>query len=378
MAQQSSTALKNSSKAISKHLIKKKLKLIGMKYKLIIAGILLAIILMGVIIAGLVAVIGGGSDDDRPIGIGIGQAMVSAEVLQYRDAVFAELSKYGLSEYTDLLLALMMQESGGRGNDPMQASESYCGSIGCITDPQLSIEKGVLHFKNVLEKANYDVKLTLQSYNFGGGFIDYVMKNGGSYTYELAISFSQMQYQKYAHLGIYKCHRPEAIQHNACYGDIGYVDAVLKYLASAGGAGGESVAVGSGEYHSPLSIGMRVTSPFGWRNIGAGPEFHQGIDLSCKQTDSIHAVKDGSIVYAGVMSSYGNLVTIQHGPSDYTSYAHLSRIDVTKGQQVSGGNQIGMCGTTGRSTGTHLHFEIKSQMWAGHVDPAPYLGLGGK
>lgn len=378
MAQQSSTAssaLKGSSKAVAKHLIKKKIKLIGLKYKLIIAGILLAILLITVVIAGVISAIVGGSDSDKPLGIGVGQAMVSAEVLQYRDAVFEELSKYGLSEYTELVLALMMQESGGRGNDPMQASESFCGSIGCITDPQLSIEKGVLHFKNVLERANYDVKLTLQSYNFGGGFIDFVLDNGGQYTYELAIEFSQKMYQKLAHTGIYKCHRPEAIQHNACYGDIGYVDAVLRYLASAGG---ESVTVGSGEYFSPLKINLRVTSHFGWRDIGAGPEFHQGIDFGCKETDSIHAVKDGTVVYAGVMSSYGNLVTIQHGPSDYTSYAHLSRIDVTKGQQVSGGNQVGMCGTTGRSTGTHLHFEIKSQMWGGQVDPAQYLGIGGK
>lgn len=378
MVQQSSTALKNTSKAVAKHLIKKKLKLIGLKYKLIIAGILLAILLMVVIISGLIAVIGGGSDD-KSLGLGFGQALVSEEVLQYRESVYNELSKYGLEGYLDIVLALMMQESGGKGNDPMQASESYCGSIGCITDPQLSIEKGVLHFNNVLQKAEFDVKLALQSYNFGGGFIDFVMKKGGNYTYDLAIEFSQMMYKKLGHLGIYKCHRPEAIQYNACYGDIGYVDAVMRYIASAesGGSGGDSIEVGSGEYFSPLNISLKVTSDFGWRNIGAGPEFHLGTDFKCTQKDSIHAVKDGSVVFAGVSGSYGNLVTIQHGVSDYTSYAHLSSINVRKGELVSGGNSIGMCGKTGRSTGTHLHFEIKSQMWKGQVNPAPYLGIGG-
>lgn len=374
MPQQANTALSATSKAVVKHLVRRKLNLIGLKYKLAIAGILLAILLITVIFAGLISVIGGGSDTNKPIGIGVGQAMVSAEVLQYRGAVFEELNKYGMSDYTELVLALMMQESGGLGNDPMQASESYCGRIGCITDTQLSIEKGVLHFKNVMQKANFDVKLALQSYNFGGGFINFVKKNGGLYTYELAIEFSQMMYQKLAHTGIYKCHRPEAIQHNACYGDIGYVDAVLRYLSSAAG---ESGTIGSGEYYSPLNISLRVTSPFGWRDIGSGPEFHKGIDFGCKESDSIHSVKDGVVVYAGVSNGYGNLVTVQHGESEYTSYAHLSRIDVDDGQEVSGGNQVGMCGNTGRSFGSHLHFEIKSQLWGGHIDPALYLGLGG-
>lgn len=156
---------------------------------------------------------------------------VSADVLQYEDDLRSELKKYGYEEYTYLLMALMMQESGGRGNDPMQASESHCGSIGCITNPSDSIKYGVAHFVRVLEKANKDINLTLQSYNFGGGFIDYVLARGGAYTYELAVSFSQMQYEKVKHTGIYKCHRPEAIEHQACYGDILYVQAVLQYLS---------------------------------------------------------------------------------------------------------------------------------------------------
>ncbi len=76
-----------------------------------------------------------------------------------------------------------------------------------------------------LPQANEDVKLTLQSYNFGGGFIDYVQENGGRYTKQLAISFSQMMYQRVKKSGIYQCHRPSAIEHQACYGDIEYVDA---------------------------------------------------------------------------------------------------------------------------------------------------------
>ncbi|SFJ68399.1 Lysozyme-like [Halobacillus dabanensis] len=129
-------------------------------------------------------------------------------------------------------MALMMQESGGRGSDPMQASESLCGSVGCIEDPERSIKQGVSYFANTLERANGDVKLALQSYNFGLGFIDFVMDRGGEYTQELAIEFSSKKYDELKHTGEYNCIREEAEQYGACYGDIYYVDAVLSYYES--------------------------------------------------------------------------------------------------------------------------------------------------
>lgn len=162
-----------------------------------------------------------------------GTAQVSSDVEQYRNDIEQELKKYKKEDLLDVVLAQMMQESGGQGNDPMQASESKCGHIGCITNPDESIEQGVKYFLEVYERANEDIQLTLQSYNFGQGFIDYVQKNGGSYTKELAIEFSQMKYQELKHTGIYVCHRPESFEHNACYGDISYVDAVMQYLPSA-------------------------------------------------------------------------------------------------------------------------------------------------
>ena len=362
---------KNTAKKVGKKLVLKKLNLATMKFQLIIGAILLGLLLLTIIIAGIVSTISGGGEDDSPTGLGVGQALVSAEVIQYRNAVFSELSVHGLSEYTELILALMMQESGGKGNDPMQASESFCGSIGCITDPQLSIEKGVLHFKSVLENAKKDVKLTLQSYNFGGGFIGYVLDRGGAYTKELAISFSQMKYQELAHTGIYKCHRPEAIQHGACYGDIGYVDAVLKFLPSATDSSGVV-----GDINSPLKRSLQKNSDFGMRfhpvyNIW---KLHAGTDLQCTNTDSIHAVEGGTVTHAGVMSTYGNIINIQHD-SFVSGYAHLSKVNVSIGQKVDAGELIGYCGNTGVGTGAHLHFEIKTENWKGHIDPASYLGL---
>ncbi len=90
---------------------------------------------------------------------------VSQEVLQYKDEVTQYAKQEGVEDYVGIILALMMQESGGRGNDPMQASESFCGSVGCINDPEKSIKQGVSYFAHTLEQANNDVKLALQSYN---------------------------------------------------------------------------------------------------------------------------------------------------------------------------------------------------------------------
>ncbi|QDP39046.1 lysozyme family protein [Radiobacillus deserti] len=158
---------------------------------------------------------------------------LSEQVLAYESKIESELKKAQLEDYTAVVLALMMQESGGRGQDPMQASESYCGEVGCIKDSNLSIEKGVEYFKRVLTKADYDVKLALQSYNFGLGFIEFVQQNGGAYTQELAIQFSQEKYKELSHTGKYSCIREEAEQYKACYGDILYVDAVLQYYEEA-------------------------------------------------------------------------------------------------------------------------------------------------
>ena len=158
---------------------------------------------------------------------------LSQQVIEYQPLVEEHLKTHNKEQYTGIVLSLMMQESGGRGNDPMQASESYCGEVGCITDPNVSIEKGVAYFSNVLDKAGGDIKLALQSYNFGAGFISYVLENGGTYTEELAIEFSQKKYQELKHTGIYSCLREEAKQYDACYGDIFYVNAVLDYYPDA-------------------------------------------------------------------------------------------------------------------------------------------------
>jgi len=353
-----------------KNRIKEKYRVLTVRNKIILWSIAIIALLFFIIMIGIIGAIQGVLKTGENVEMSaFGTAQVSPEVERYREQIASELSKFELEQYTDLLLALMMQESGGRGNDPMQASESKCGRIGCIKNPDESIVYGVKHFVNVLQKANYDVKLTLQSYNFGSGFIDYVMANGGAYTKELAIEYSQKMYQKFKNTGLYKCHRPAAIQYQACYGDIEYVDAVLRYLPSA--MMGNSATLSNG-FSSPLKRSLEITSPYGWRTLDGVREFHLGVDLSCNESNTVHAVQDGVVVYAGVRGTYGNLVQIQHG-NFISAYAHLSKINVKNGQSVSSGQSIGACGKTGRATGTHLHFELKTEMWGGQFDPTPFL-----
>src|SRR5690625_4080767 len=109
----------------------------------------------------------------------ISHPLISEEIRELQPMVEKYAEEYRVSDHADILLAMMMQESGGRGDDPMQSSESYCGEVGCIDDPELSIKQGVYYLSQTLEAANGDIELAVQSYNFGKGFIDYVEKNAG-------------------------------------------------------------------------------------------------------------------------------------------------------------------------------------------------------
>ncbi|MDT2813738.1 phage tail spike protein [Vagococcus carniphilus] len=105
-----------------------------------------------------------------------------------------------------------------------------------------------------------------------------------------------------------------------------------------------------------------VTSEFGWRNspMGGGMEFHNAIDLANGGGSPIYASSGGTVVQAGAeyFGWYGNYVVIRHPDGLYTGYAHLSRIDISVGQQVNQGQQIGLEGATGPVTGPHLHFQF--------------------
>jgi hypothetical protein len=150
-----------------------------------------------------------------------------------------------------------MQESGGRGLDPMQASEHYCGRIGCIKDPEISIREGVKYFAELLKKSKGDVKLALQAYNYGEGFISYVMKRGGRYTKQLAWEFAEYMVRKHGRIS----RIPPG------YGDSQYVDRVLRYYKGdltpcvVGGADDAPTVVGNAgkqKYHLSYAQAKKV------------------------------------------------------------------------------------------------------------------------
>ena len=119
---------------------------------------------------------------------------------------------------------------------------------------------------------------------------------------------------------------------------------------------------------SPLEF-SRVSSGYGMRfhPIHGGRRPHLGVDFAAPTGTPVRTVGDGVVQFAGWQNGYGNFVVVQHANNQSTAYAHLSRIDVRKGQKIEQGEFIGAVGSTGASTGPHLHFEFRDK--GRHIDP---------
>jgi murein DD-endopeptidase MepM/ murein hydrolase activator NlpD len=139
---------------------------------------------------------------------------------------------------------------------------------------------------------------------------------------------------------------------------------IINRLSRADRAGGGGTVSGSG-LRWPVS--GPVTSGFGYR----WGRLHAGIDIGAPSGTPIHAAKAGTVIFAGQQGGYGNVVIIDHGGGLSTLYAHQSRIGARDGEDVSGGDVIGYVGSTGHSTGPHLHFETR--MSGSPQDPRRYL-----
>lgn len=181
-------------------------------------GVAIFILIVVIIFGGALCMIGG--DNSSTV------LPVSEEVKAYEPVIRQYASRYGVSEYVELIKAIMMQESGGRGLDPMQSSESgyntrFPRQPNGITDPEYSIECGIKAIKNCLEQAEVEnpmdmehIKLALQGYNFGNGYISWAKNNYGGYSLSNAEEFSKMMAER---LGWER------------YGDTKYVPHVLRY-----------------------------------------------------------------------------------------------------------------------------------------------------
>ncbi|RYE75160.1 MAG: M23 family metallopeptidase, partial [Hyphomicrobiales bacterium] len=128
--------------------------------------------------------------------------------------------------------------------------------------------------------------------------------------------------------------------------------------------------------HRPLGVAMRVSSRFGNRTdpFTRGKAFHSGIDFPAPTGTTVLSAGYGKVTFVGQKSGYGNLVEVTHGAGLITRYGHLSAFLVKEGQTVKTGSPIARVGSTGRSTGPHLHFEVRRKDSA--VDPSSYLAAG--
>lgn len=181
--------------------------------------IAVTVILLVVLLGCAISLFGGGSGSNS-------YTPVSAEVEAYDPLIRQYAAQHGIPEYVELIKAVMMQESGGRGTDPMQASESgyntrYPNTPGAITDPEYSIDVGVRTLAESLRAAEVEnpidmerIKLALQGYNFGNGYISWAVSNYGGYSYANAVEFSAMQAERLGWDG---------------YGDTQYPNHVLRY-----------------------------------------------------------------------------------------------------------------------------------------------------
>lgn len=182
------------------------------------------IVVLLVIVLGVIGGIAGssGSTSAEPL---------SQEVLAYTSTIQRYASQYGISEYVPSIQAIMMQESGGRGTDPMQASECpyntrYPNSPGAIQDPEYSIQVGVQYYADCVRQAGCEspldisrLQLSWQGYNYGNGYIGWALEHHGGYSLENALQFSQ---EKAAELGWPR------------YGDPQYVPHVQRYYSGGG------------------------------------------------------------------------------------------------------------------------------------------------
>jgi len=134
---------------------------------------------------------------------------------------------------------------------------------------------------------------------------------------------------------------------------------------------GKSTAVSSGRFNWPIK--GRITCNFGFRRhpIWGGRSLHTGVDIAAPYGKPIACADSGEVIYSGWWDGYGKAVVIDHGRGYTTIYGHMSRIYTEEGQKVEKGQAIGLVGSTGFSTGPHLHFEIRYN--GKPIDPLPYL-----
>nr|DAL69197.1 MAG TPA: tail protein [Caudoviricetes sp.]DAL69201.1 MAG TPA: tail protein [Caudoviricetes sp.] len=283
--------------------------------------------------------------------------------------------QYGIFDYIGLAYALIMVENPSTDgtDDIMQSSES-AGLAPNTLSGEASVKQGCKHLAEQIKNGqdqNVDIWGVMQGYNFGSAYIPWLSNRGGVNTTDLAEVYSRTVVAP--SLG------------NTTGATYPYVNAVSQadgrtYLYVNGGNFHYAAMIRqyvkvneSSGYIVPISKPVTVTSEFGYRYhpITGSYELHNGIDLvNGNATTPIYASAAGEVVISGSYPDwYGNYVVIKHSDGLYTGYAHQSQLRVSVGDTVNQGQQIGNMGTTGPSTGPHLHFQFfKNGPWPSSDD----------
>lgn len=272
---------------------------------------------------------------------------------------------YGISDYIGLAYALIMVENPSTDgtDDIMQSSESAGHPGPGYLTGEASVKQGCKHLAEQIKNGqtqNVDIWGVMQGYNFGSAYIPWLANRGGKNTTDLAEEYSRdvvapslgnTTGATYPYVNAVS----QADGRTYLYvngGNFHYAAMIRQYVKVT-----ESVG-----YVVPISKPVTVTSEFGYRQhpITGAYELHNGIDLvNGNPTTPIYASAAGEVVIAGSYPEwYGNYVVIKHSDGLYTGYAHQSQLRVSVGDTVKQGQQIGNMGTTGPSTGPHLHFQF--------------------
>lgn len=316
---------------------------------------------------------------------------LSEKVISYEPLVREIASEGGIESEVPYLLAIMQVESRGEGNDPMQSSESAGLPPNGISGPEWSIRQGIKYYKSIYDMAvgvgmQENKKAICQAYNFGASYVTWLPRNGGNHSIEVAEEYSKnvvapslgnTSGATYSYVNdVSKEAGKTYLYTNG--GNFLYGELVFQFIAYSEGDRLPSGSIEGGEFIYPLPSKKASVSGFEWRTnpVTGTTEFHKGLDFAENTGTPIYASEDGVVMRASdIGDGYGINVVIRHTNGYWTRYAHMNVVKVRVGSRVSAGEVVGLVGSTGQSTGPHLHYEVLTGMYEGHVDPRPWIGI---
>lgn len=329
------------------------------------AGLFILLIICCIVTSAAAAGAAKQKQDEEAAGSTTAKLPLSDSVENYRTYVEESTKKFGIPDWVNLVLAIMQQESRGEGTDVMQSSKCgynilYKGET--IPDPYYSIDCGVQNIRDALKQSqpkNVDdtqnISLALQGYNFGLAYILWAQlpENGGGYDHDKAVAYSAAQLQQHN-----EQYKDEPEKQWTIYGDVDYPEHVLRYYTTS------NVIIPAGVL--PLDSGYVFPVFNNWRLSQGYSKSHLAVDIAAPKGTFVLAVQDGTVTWAQEWDgksttgnqSYGNCIDITSTDGKTrTRYAHLDKMVVKNGDPVKQGQLIGYIGTTGNSSGYHLHFE---------------------